>query len=308
MVWTCVRRDGTAADGRGGGTGNARSGGGAAGERVDGDVPSAAAVGDRGGVAHGAGHGGAGGRVEHAEVDVADEVERGQQVHGHAVGDDPQVAERVRLDVAGKDERLVVGVDHGQVAGRVRQPRVPAAHGVPVDQVEVEHAVVVHVVRGHVAAGAARLEHAELVVHVVRLDVGAAQVPGGHGELAVAGQRMEEQHAVPVVGHGRQRDPEHALLAPLEVDACNAFGQWGGGPCTETSGPPPETAPETLQRPSLLVLVGHSENRAKRSRLPGAHTHNGRRLAHPHCSLKQGQNGPKLEQSKTMFYKNPFDS
>lgn len=229
-----VRRDDTAADGREGRMGNARSVNGTGGRcragrprrwragSVPTGVSSTAAVRGRGRVAHGAGHGGAGGREEHAEVDVADEVERGQQVHGHAVGDHPQVAERVRLDVAGEDERLVVAVDHGQVAGRVRQPRVPAAHGVPVDQVEVQHAVVVHVVRGHVAAGAARLEHAEFVVHVVRLDVGTAQVPGGHGELAVAGQRMEEQHAVPVVGHGRQRDAEHALLAPLEVDACNA--------------------------------------------------------------------------------------
>lgn len=189
-----------------------------------GRVVLSTAVGNRGGggwVTHRAGHGGAGGGVEHAEVDVADKVERGQQVHGHAVGDYPQVAERVRLDVAGEDQRLVVGVDHGQVAGRVRQPRVPAAHGVPVDQVEVQHAVVVHVMGRHVAAGAARLEHAEFVVHVVGLDVGTAQVPGGHGELAVAGQRMEEQHPIPVVGHGRQRDTEHALLAPLEVDACN---------------------------------------------------------------------------------------
>lgn len=172
-------------------------------------------------VADRAGQRGADRGVEHAEVDVA-KVQLGQQVDGHAVGDHPQVVERVHLDVAGEDQRRVVHVHDAQVPRLVRQPGVPAAHRVPVDQVEEQRPVVAHVVRGDVAAGAAGRQHDEIVVDLLGRERGVAQEPGGHGELAIAGQRVEEQQPVTVLGDRWQRDAEHALLAPLEVDAWNA--------------------------------------------------------------------------------------
>jgi len=161
-------------------------------------------------------------RVENAEVNVV-EVEFGQQVDGHPVGNDPQVVQRVHFYVAGEDQGFVVVIDDAQVFGFVREPGVPAANGIPVDQVEVQDSVVVHVMGSDVTAGAPGFQDHEVVVNFLGRELGIAQDLRGHGEFAIAGQRVEEQQSETVLGDGRQRDTEHSFLSPLEVNTCNKF-------------------------------------------------------------------------------------
>lgn len=160
------------------------------------------------------------GRVEDAEVDVV-EVKLGHEVYGHPVGDDPQVVQGIHFDIAGEDHGFVVPVDYAQVLGLVREPGIPAAHGVPVNQVEIENTVVGHVMGGNVTAGTSGLQHDKIVVDLLGRQRGISQDFRGHGEFAVTGQRMEEQHAETVLGDWRQSDTKHAFFAPLEIDACN---------------------------------------------------------------------------------------
>lgn len=155
-------------------------------------------------------------RVEYAEVDVV-EVQFGQQMNGHPVGNDPQVVESVDFDVAREDHGFVVVIDDAQVCRFVRQSGIPTADGVPVDQVEQQCAVVVHVMGGHVTAGASGFQDDKVVVDFFGRDLRVAQEFRGHGEFAVAGQRMEEQQAETVGGERRQRDAEHSFFSPLEV-------------------------------------------------------------------------------------------
>lgn len=151
------------------------------------------------GRANGAGQSGVDGREEDAEVDVV-EVEFGQQVDGHPVGDHPEVVQSVDFHVAGENQRLVVRIDDAQVLWLVRETRVPTPDCVPVDQVEVEYPVVVHVMRCDVSAGSPGVQHYEVVVDFFGREFRVAQDLRGHGELAVAGQRVEEQQSKTVLG------------------------------------------------------------------------------------------------------------